>query len=141
MTRLANPAAVARFADDNVATFPNGGGGGLCLANVKFVNATANEVFLDDIAYPVYYFDADNHAVDRDFSQNNTLAAEGELDAVIAAMVLKDDLKFFSYTLPAVITISDLVNAEIDAVDEETEMVKPINTAEASSFTVTYSGS
>lgn len=38
MTRLANPAAVARFADDNVAHFPNGGGGDFSLASVTLTS-------------------------------------------------------------------------------------------------------
>ena len=38
MTRLANPAAVARFADDNVAHFPNGGGGDLKKCTITVIN-------------------------------------------------------------------------------------------------------
>lgn len=38
MTRLANPAAVARFADDNVAHFPNGEGGDFTTAKMTILS-------------------------------------------------------------------------------------------------------
>ena len=45
MTRLANPAAVARFADDNVAHFPNGGGGDSDFSTCKLTLTASNSAY------------------------------------------------------------------------------------------------
>lgn len=55
MSRLENPSAVARFSDDNVATFPNGGGGALPKITISYINNASNEAYASASLQPVQY--------------------------------------------------------------------------------------